>query len=233
MKASLGRLFLVLGLFLGLVGIASMGQAATMQDLVKADSSELRYYAKYRINPVNPYFGRNPPITVKVLEDQMAEESQTRQDPAALHLMIQAALQYRLDEVAQGMSGWDALNTAIGLYESYGEKFPLVKESMAYWLELSNLYLTGRYYLKYDRAFTTLSYQQQDKLKQDLPCFRFTHELYHPANTPKELEGFYRACKSSSALAFLKRKAAVDYKAFVANGRRGFKDQAHRRRFKP
>lgn len=219
--------------FIALVLITGNAKAATIADLIKAESAELKYYAKYQLNPINPYFGRNPPITLKVLEELMAEEQATRQDPVALHLMMQAAFQYRMDDVAQGMSGWDALNTAIGLYDAYAKKFPLLKDSIGYWLELKNLYLTGRYYLSYDRAFITLIRSQKKLIGEDLACYRFSHELYQPANTPGEIEAFYQDCKASAAIPYLRRQAGDDYNAFLANGRRLFRDLTDRRRFKP
>lgn len=219
--------------FAALLLVAGAAQAASIADLVKADSAELEYYAKFQINPINPYIGRNPPITLKVLEDLMAEEQATRQNPSAIHLMMQAAFQYRMDNVAQGMSGWDALNTAIGLYRAYGKKFPLLEDSFGYWLELKNLYLTGRYYLSYDRAFITLIESQKELIGEDLACFRFSHELYQPANTPREIDAFYQDCKASAAIPFMRRQADQDYKAFRANGRKLFRDLTDRRRFKP
>lgn len=214
-------------------GLSAPARAATIGDLIAADSAELNYYAKYDLNPINPYLGRNPPITLKVLEEQMAEEQSLRQDPRALHLMMQAAFQYRMDTVAQGMSGWDALNTAIGLYHAYAKKFPLLHDSFGYWLELKNLYLTGRYYLSYDRAYITLITSHKERIGADLACYRFSHELYQPANTPREVEAFYQDCRQSQAIPFMRRQADQDYKAFVANGRKLFRDLSDRRRFKP
>lgn len=231
----LPRIAANIALFLAIIAPlpGSSAWAASIADLVAADPAELRYYAKYQINPINPYLGRNPPITLKVLEELMEEEQATRQDPKAMHLIMQAAFQYRMEQVAQGMSGWDALNTAIRLYQSYSEKFPLLKDSFSYWLELKNLYLTGRYYLSYDRAYVTLVQSQKALLGEDLACFRFSHEVYHPANTRKEIEGFYNDCTASEATPFLRRQANHDYKAFVANGRKVFRDLTDRKRFKP
>lgn len=217
-------------LWLGILSSTPVS-GTSFAELIKADPADLEYYAKYEINPINPYLGRNPPITLKVIEDRMAEESVTRQDPMALHLMMQAAFQYRMEQVAQGMSGWDALNTAIGLYKAYSKRFPLLKDSFGYWLELKNLYLTGRFYLSYDRAHTTLVKIKKDQIGADLPCFSFSHEVYHPANTAEEIEQFYQDCKASAAIPFLRRHAESDYKAFVANGRRTFKDLNDRKRF--
>lgn len=224
-------------LLLALIGMLSSGpdsaQGATIAELLNADSSDLEYYAKYRINPINPLMGRNPPITLKVIEDMMAKELTVRQDAPSLHLMMQAAFQYRMAQVAEGMSGWDALNTAIGLYHAYGEKYPLLLDSVGYWLELKNLYLTGRYYLSYDRAFTRLVKIKKDLIGADLACFQLSHEVYHPANTAEEIDAFYKDCQASEAIAFFRKQAKRDYEAFVANGKRTFIDLNDRKRFKP